>query len=182
MLLENLRKKMNSSFDSLLKDFGGLRTGRASVTILDNIMVEAYGNVVPLQQVGTVGAPEARLLTVQVWDSSLIKPTEIAIRNSPIGLSPVVDGSLIRIAVPDLSEERRKEICKLAGKYSEQARIAIRNIRRDGMEDIKKQEKNKEITEDIHKKLADNIQKLTDEFIKKIDTSLSVKEKEIMKV
>lgn len=182
MLLENLRKKMNSSFDSLLKDFGGLRTGRASVTILDNIMVEAYGNVVPLQQVGTVGAPEARLLTVQVWDSSLIKPTEIAIRNSPIGLSPVVDGSLIRIAVPDLSEERRKEICKLAGKYSEQARIAIRNIRRDGMEDIKKQEKNKEITEDIHKKLADDIQKLTDEFIKKIDTSLSVKEKEIMKV
>ncbi len=182
MLLENLRKKMNSSFDSLLKDFGGLRTGRASVTILDNIMVEAYGNVVPLQQVGTVGAPEARLLTVQVWDSSLIKPTEIAIRNSPIGLSPVVDGSLIRIAIPDLSEERRKEICKLAGKYSEQARIAIRNIRRDGMEDIKKQEKNKEITEDMHKKLADDVQKLTDEFIKKIDTSLSVKEKEIMKV
>jgi len=182
MLLENLRKKMNSSFDNLLKDFGGLRTGRASVTILDNITVEAYGNAVPLQQVGTVSAPEARLLTVQVWDSSLIKPTEIAIRNSPIGLSPVVDGTLIRIAIPDLSEERRKEICKLAGKYAEQCRISIRNIRRDGMEDIKKQEKNKEITEDVHKKLADDIQKLTDEFIKKIDTSLAVKEKEVMKV
>jgi len=182
MLLENLRKKMNASFDNLLKDFGSLRTGRASVTILDNIMVEAYGSMVPLQQVGTVSAPEARLLTIQVWDSSLIKPTEVAIRNSPIGLSPVVDGTLIRIAIPDLSEERRKEICKLAGKYAEQARISIRNIRREGMEDIKRQEKNKEITEDIHKKLADDIQKLTDEFIKKIDTSLSVKEKEVMKV
>lgn len=182
MLLENLRKKMNASFDSLLKDFSGLRTGRASVTILDNIMVEAYGNMVPLQQVGTVSVPDARMLTVQVWDSSLIKPTEIAIRNSPIGLSPVVDGLLIRIAIPDLSEERRKELCKLAGKYGEQAKIAIRNIRRDGMEEIKKQEKNKEINEDVHKKFADDIQKLTDELVKKIDTSLSVKEKEIMKV
>lgn len=181
-MLEELKKKMNSSFEKLLKDFGGLRTGRASVTILDNIMVDAYGSMVPLQQVGTISAPEARMLTVQVWDSSLIKPTEVAIRNSPVGLSPVVDGMLIRISIPDLSEERRKEICKLAGKYAEQARIAIRNIRREGMDDIRKQEKNKEITEDIHKKLSDDIQKLTDEFIKKVDISLDMKEKEIMKV
>jgi ribosome recycling factor len=145
-------------------------------------MVEAYGNMVPVQQVGTVSVPEARLLTVQVWDSSLIKPTEIAIRNSSLGLSPSVDGTLIRIAIPDLSEERRKEICKLAGKYAEQTRISIRNVRREGMDDIKRQEKNKEITEDVHKKLSEDIQKITDEFIKKIDASLAVKEKEIMKV
>lgn len=181
-MLEKLRKKMASSVESLLKDFGGLRTGRASVSLLDNVMVEAYGNMVPLQQVGTISAPEARLLTVQVWDSSLIKPTEIAIRNSSIGLSPMVDGQLIRIAVPELSEERRKEICKLAGKYAEQTKVAIRNVRREGMDDAKKQEKNKEITEDELKKLSDDIQKLTDEYVKKIDTALEVKEKEIMKV
>ncbi|MDR3180276.1 MAG: ribosome recycling factor [Holosporaceae bacterium] len=182
MLMENLRKKMSASFDNMLKDFGGLRTGRASATILDNIMVEAYGGMVPIQQVGTVSVPEARLITVQVWDISLLKPTEVAIRNSPVGLSPVVDGQLIRIAIPDLSEERRKEICRLAGKYAEQTRVAVRNVRREGMDDIKKQEKNKEISEDAHKKLADEIQKLTDEFIKKVDASLALKEKEIMKV
>ncbi len=181
-MLDNLKKKMNAAIDNLMRDFGSLRTGRASVTILDNIMVEAYGSMVPLQQVGTISAPEARLLTVQVWDSSLIKPTEVAIRNAPIGLSPMVDGQLIRISIPELSEERRKEICKLAGKYAEQTRIAIRNVRREGMDDAKKQEKNKEITEDQLKKLSDDIQKLTDEYIKKIDTALSVKEKEIMKV
>ncbi|MDR1375610.1 MAG: ribosome recycling factor [Holosporaceae bacterium] len=182
MLLENLRKKMNASLDNLLKDFGGLRTGRASVTILDNIMVEAYGSHVQLQQVGTISAPEAKMLTVQVWDSSLIKPTEIAIRNSPIGLNPVVDGPLIRINIPDLSEERRKEICRLAGKYAEQTRISMRNVRRDGMDDIKRQEKNKEITEDQSKRLSDEVQKLTDEFVKKVDASLEAKEQEIMKV
>ncbi|GHT91336.1 ribosome-recycling factor [Alphaproteobacteria bacterium] len=182
MLLESLKKKMIASYDNLLKDFGGLRTGRASAAILDNIMVEAYGNMVPIQQVGTVSVPEARLITVQVWDTSLLKPTEVAIRNSPIGLSPVVDSQLIRIAIPDLSEERRKEICKLAGKYAEQTKVSIRNVRREGMDDLKKKEKNKEITEDVHKKMADDIQKLTDEFIKKVDTSLALKEKEIMKV
>ena len=181
-MLEKLRKKMTASFENLLKDFSGLRTGRASVSILDSVMVEAYGSMVPLQQVGTVSAPEARLLTIQVWDSSLIKPTEIAIRNSSIGLSPMVDGQLIRIAVPELSEERRKEICKLAARYAEQTKVAIRNVRREGMDDAKKQEKNKEITEDELKKLSDNIQKLTDEYVKKIDAALEVKEKEIMKV
>ena len=181
-MLKKLKTKMTASFNNLLKDFGGLRTGRASVSILDNVMVEAYGSMVPLQQVGTVSAPEARLLTVQVWDTSLIKPTEIAIRNSSAGLSPMVDGQLIRIAIPELSEERRKEICKLASKYAEQAKVAIRNIRREGMDEAKRQEKNKEITEDQLKKLSDDIQKMTDEFVKKIDTSLDVKEKEIMKV
>jgi ribosome recycling factor len=182
MLLEDLRKRMNASFDSLLRDFGGLRTGRVSAQILDHVMVEAYGNKVPIHQVGTINTPEAKMLTIQVWDSSLIKPTEIAIRSSQLGLNPMVDGQLIRIAVPDLSEERRKEICKLAGKYAEQTRIAIRNIRRDGMDEVKKQEKNKEITEDQQKRSLDDIQKVTDEFIKKIDTSLSIKEKEVMKV
>ena len=181
-MLEKLRKKMTSSFENLLKDFGSLRTGRASVSLLDSVMVEAYGSMVPLQQVGTVSAPEARLLTIQVWDSSLIKPTEVAIRNSSIGLSPMVDGQLIRVAVPELSEERRKEICKLAAKYAEQTKVAIRNVRREGMDDAKKQEKNKEITEDELKKLSDDIQKLTDEYVKKIDAAFDVKEKEIMKV
>jgi ribosome recycling factor len=181
-MIENVKRKMNASFENLLKDFGGLRTGRASVTILDHIIVEAYGNKVPIQQVGTVSTPEARMLTVQIWDSSLIKPTEAAIRNSQLGLNPVVDGQLIRIAIPDLSEERRKEICKLAGKYAEQTRIAIRNIRRECMDEVKKQGKNKEITEDQQKKTLDDVQKITDEFVKKIDASLSLKEKEIMKV
>jgi len=181
-MLEKLRKKMTASFENLLKDFSGLRTGRASVSILDNVMVEAYGSMVPLQQVGTVSAPEARLLTVQVWDSSLIKPTEVAIRNSSTGLSPMVDGQLIRIAVPELSEERRKEICKLARKYAEQTKVAIRNVRREGMDDAKKQEKNKEITEDELKRLSDDIQKITDEYVKKVDAALEVKEKEIMRV
>lgn len=181
-MLDDLRKKMEASFDSLLRDFSGLRTGRASVSLLDNIMVEAYGNVVPLQQVGTITAPEARMLTVQVWDSSLVMPTAVAIRNSPIGLNPMVDGQLIRIPIPDLSEERRREICKLASKYAEQAKIAIRNIRRDGMDEAKKQEKNKEITEDELKGRTNDIQKLTDDFVKKIDSALEVKEKEIMKV
>jgi len=181
-MLEKLRKKMTASFENLLRDFSGLRTGRASVSILDSVMVEAYGSMVPLQQVGTVSAPEAKLLTVQVWDSSLIKPTEIAIRNSSIGLSPMVDGQLIRIAVPELSEERRKEICKMAARYAEQTKVAIRNVRREGMDDAKKQEKNKEITEDELRKLSDDIQKLTDEYVKKIDAALEVKEKEIMKV
>lgn len=182
MLLDNLRKKMNLSFENLIKEFGGLRTGRASVTLLDSIMVEAYGNMVPLQQVGTINAPESRLLTVQVWDSSLIKPVEVAIRNSPIGLSPVVEGQVIRISIPNLSEERRKEICKIASKFSEQTRVAIRNVRREGMETIKKQEKAKEITTDDAKRENESIQKLTDEFIKKIDNALDLKEKEIMKV
>lgn len=181
-MLDDLRRKMDASFDNLLRDFSGLRTGRASVSLLDNIMVEAYGNVVPLQQVGTITAPEARMLTVQVWDSSLVMPTAVAIRNSPIGLNPMVDGQLIRIPIPDLSEERRREICKLASKYAEQAKIAIRNIRRDGMDEAKKQEKNKEITEDELKGRTNDIQKLTDDFVKKIDSALEVKEKEIMKV
>lgn len=182
MSLDILRKKMNMSFENLIKEFGGLRTGRASVTLLDSIMVEAYGNMVPLQQVGTINAPEPRLLTVQVWDSSLIKPVEVAIRNAPIGLSPVVEGQVIRISIPNLSEERRKEICKIAAKYAEQTRVAIRNIRRDGMDTIKKQEKSKELTQDSAKKENEAIQKLTDEFIKKIDTALEIKEKEILKV
>ncbi|MDR1362122.1 MAG: ribosome recycling factor [Holosporaceae bacterium] len=180
--MENLRKKMAVCLEGLLKDFGGLRTGRASVSFLDNIMVEAYGGAVQLQQVGTINVPEARLITIQVWDKSLLKPTESAIRNSNMGLNPVVDGQLIRIVIPELSEERRREICKLASKYAEQTRISVRNIRRDGMDDLKKREKAKEITEDDGKKMSDDIQKLTNEFTAKVDSCLEQKEQEIMKV
>jgi ribosome recycling factor len=137
---------------------------------------------VPIDQIGTINVPEARQLTVQVWDTSLIKAAETAIRNVPIGLNPIVDGLLIRVPIPDLNEERRQEICKLARKYAEQSKISVRNVRRDGMDEIKKQEKDKEITEDGFKKISDDIQKLTDEFVKKIDTAFSVKEKEIMKL
>lgn len=182
MLFDELRKKMSVSLDGLLKDFCSLRAGRASVNILDSVMVEAYGGIVPLQQVGAVNVLDAKMLTVQVWDASLVKAVELAIRNAPIGLNPVTEGALIRIAVPPLSEERRKEICKLAEKYAERSRVVVRNIRREGMEYIKRQEKAKEITEDEHKKAADDIQRLTDEFVKKIDDALEVKEKDIMKV
>ncbi len=181
-MLEKLKKKMNDSLNCLLKDYGTLRTGRASMSLLDDIYVEAYGSKVPLQQVGTISVPEARLITIQVWDSGLIKPAEIAIRNSPMGLSPVVDGQIIRISIPELSEERRKEICKLASKYAEQAKVSVRNVRREGMTDLKKMESNKEISEDEQKRLSNEVQKLTDEFVQKIDSALSVKEKEIMKV
>ncbi len=175
----DIKRRMDGALDSLQKEFAGLRTGRASVSLLDPVVVELYGSKMPLNQVGTVSAPESRMLNVQVWDSSAVSSVEKAIRNSGLGLNPMPDGNNIRIPVPDLTEERRKELVKVAGKYSESARIAVRNVRKDGMDAIKKMDG---ISEDDVKRFSDEVQKMTDDIVKKIDALLSDKEKDIMKV
>jgi ribosome recycling factor len=180
--INDLRRRMNGAMDVFRKELAGLRTGRASVSLLEPIHVEAYGNAMPLNQVGTVGVPEPRLLTVQVWDKSLVKAVEKAIREANLGLNPMVDGQLIRVPVPSLTEERRKELIKVAHKYAEQARVAVRNVRRDGMDALKHLEKDGKVTEDEHRKRGDEIQKLTDEYIKKVDEALATKEKDIAHV
>jgi len=175
MNLDQTKQRMEGSIDALRKEFSGLRTGRASVNLLDSVHVEAYGSASPINQVGTVNAPEPRLLTVQVWDKSLVKNVEKAIRDAGLGLNPQPDGQLIRIPLPELSQERRQELVKIAGKYSEQARVSVRNVRRDAMDAVKKEK----LPEDESKGMNDKIQKLTDEYIKKIDELLESKEKEI---
>lgn len=180
--LADIARRMDGALEALSREFSGLRTGRASVNLLDPISVEAYGSQMPLNQVGTVSAPEARLLTVQIWDQSLVKATEKAIMESELGLNPQTEGNLIRIPIPDLSEERRTELKKVAGKYAEQGKIAIRNVRRDGMDTLKQMERDGEISQDEHKGQADEIQKLTDSRIAQIDASLESKEVEIMQV
>lgn len=181
-IVSEAKKRMTSAFDVVHKDFSGLRTGRASVNLLESVTVEAYGSRVPINQVGNVSVAEPRLLTVSVWDSGLTISVEKAIREAGLGLNPSSAGTLIRVPLPELSEERRKELVKVAGKYAEQGRVAIRNIRRDHMDQIKAKEKKGEISEDDSHRLGDEIQKTTDEFIKKIDEALSHKEKEIMQV
>ena len=180
--LKELEKRMNSAMDALKKEFTGLRTGRASVNLLDPVQVEAYGQRMPLNQVGTVSAPEPRLLTVSVWDKSLVTPTAKAIRDSGLGLNPAPDGQLIRIPIPELTAERRNELAKLAHKYAEQGRVAVRNVRRDGMESLKKAEKDHKISQDEHRQKSDEVQKLTDRYVKQVDDSLAHKEKEIKTV
>lgn len=180
--LKDLRRRMEGAVDKLKDDFGGLRTGRASTAMLEPVVVEVYGSKMPLNQVASVSVPESRLLSVSVWDSSNVKAVEKAIANSGLGLNPQPEGNLIRVPVPELNEERRKELTKVAGQYAEQCRIAIRNVRRDGMEALKQQEKDKEISEDEHKRYADDVQKLTDDSIKQVDETLSEKEKDIMTV
>lgn len=179
---ENTKSRMEKSVETLKTDFGGLRAGRAHASLLDGIMVEAYGNMTPIAQVGTVSVPDARCLSVSVWDRGLAKAVEKAIRESDLGLNPVSDGQLIRIPIPPLSEERRKELVKVAGKYAEQGKVAIRNIRRDALDGIKKLKKDNVISEDEEKRFETEIQKFTDEFIKKIDEALAQKEKDIMQV
>jgi ribosome recycling factor len=181
-LIRDLKKRMDGALDSLKRDFGGLRTGRASVSLLEPIVVEAYGAAMPLPQVGTIGVPEPRMITVQVWDRKLVGAVERAVRDGGLGLNPSSDGNLVRVPIPPLSEERRAELAKVAGKYAEQARVAIRNVRRDGMEQLKKMEKDHDISEDDHRRRADEIQKLTDEHIKQVDDGLAGKEAEIMQV
>ncbi|WP_221930867.1 ribosome recycling factor [Telmatospirillum sp. J64-1] len=173
---------MDNTVEVLKKEFGGLRTGRASTSLLEPVMVDAYGSSMPITQVGTIGVPEPRMLTVQVWDKGLVKATEKAIRDSGLGLNPSTDGQIIRVPIPALNEERRVELTKIAGKYAEQARVAVRNVRRDGMDTLKKMEKDSVISQDEQRKYADEIQALTDETIKKIDDALAQKEKEIMQV
>lgn len=176
------KERMDKTLDSLKADFGGLRAGRAHVSLLDGIMVEAYGSMTPLSQVGTISVPDARTLSVSVWDRSLAKAVEKAIMESDLGLNPASDGQLIRIPIPPLSEERRKELLKVAGKYAENNKVAIRNIRRDALDDVKKLKKDNAISEDDEKRFENEIQKLTDDSIKKIDEMMSQKEKDIMQV
>src|SRR5262250_533077 len=173
-----LSRRMKGAIDTLKHEFAGLRTGRASPGLLDPVRVEAYGNAVPINQVGTISTPEPRLLTLQVWDKSLVKVVDKAIRDAGLGLNPQVDGQLLRIPVPELNEDRRKELAKMASKYAEQARIAVRNVRRDGMEILKKLEKDHKIGQDEHHDKGDELQKLTDANIKDIDAALHGKEQE----
>lgn len=176
----DLQRRMHGAVEALKHDLGGLRTGRASTTLLDPVVVEVYGAHMPLAQVGTVSAPEPRMLSVQVWDRSNVGLVEKAIRSAGLGLNPITDGQTIRLPIPDLTEERRKELAKLAGQYAEKARIAARNVRRDGMDNIKQDEKKGEISQDDQKKLESEVQKMTDETIAEIDAAASSKEKEIL--
>jgi len=180
--MNDLGRRMDGAVQVLRKEFSGLRTGRASTGLLDPLTVEAYGSQMPMSQVGTVGVPEPRMLTVQVWDKSLVAAAERAIRESDLGLNPQTDGNLIRVPIPELSEERRVELTKVAGRYAEQARVAIRNVRRDGMDSLKRMEKDSEISKDEHRDRGVEIQKLTDGHVATIDTLLADKEKEIMQV
>ncbi|HUN45187.1 MAG TPA: ribosome recycling factor [Stellaceae bacterium] len=173
---------MDGAIDTLKKEFAGLRTGRASPSLLEPVVVDAYGSKMPLNQVGTVSAPEPRMLVVQVWDRGLSKAVDAAIREAGLGLNPQSEGQVIRVPIPPLSEERRKELIKVAHKYAEQTRVSVRNVRRDGLEDLKKREKSREINQDQHRKLDKDVQSLTDDTIKKIDEALAQKEKEVLQV
>jgi len=176
----DLQRRMHGAVEVLKHDLGGLRTGRASTALLEPVQVEVYGAHMPLNQCATISVPEPRLITVQVWDKGNVGPIEKAIRSAGLGLNPITDGQLIRLPIPDLTEERRKELAKLAGQYAEKARIAVRNVRRDGMDHLKVDEKKHEISEDERKRLETEVQKLTDETIKEVDEAAHAKEQEIL--
>ncbi len=178
----DIQRRMNGAVETLTKEFAGLRTGRASASLLDPVTVEVYGTRMPINQIGTVNVPEPRLISVQVWDNSNVRAVEKAIREAGLGLNPQIEGTLLRIPIPDLNQERRAELSKIAGKYAEAARVSVRNVRRDGMDALKKLEKDGKMSEDDQKKKADEVQKMTDETIKKIDKILADKEKDIMTV
>ncbi|MHA1567396.1 MAG: ribosome recycling factor [Alphaproteobacteria bacterium] len=180
--MKDLARRMHGACDVLRKEFTGLRTGRASAGLLEAITVDAYGARMPINQVSSISVPEPRMLTVQVWDNGMIKAVEKAIRESELGLNPQPDGALIRVPIPELSEERRVELSKVAGRYAEQARVAVRNVRRDGMDSLKRLEKDGDIPKDEQRDRGEEIQTLTDKSIKEIDDMLAVKEKEIMQV
>jgi len=180
--LKELEKRMHGAMDALKKELGGLRTGRASVNLLDPVMVDAYGQRMPLNQVGTVSAPEPRLLAVNVWDKGLVVSVAKAIREAGLGLNPSPDGQLVRVPIPELTAERRAELAKLAHKYAEHGRVAVRNVRRDGMESLKKLEKDHKISQDEQRQKSDEVQKLTDRYVKQVDEVLAHKEKEITTV
>jgi ribosome recycling factor len=176
----DVERRMQGAVDALKHDLGGLRTGRANVTLLDPVQVEVYGTMMPLNQVATVSAPEPRMLSVQVWDRANVIAVEKGIARAGLGLNPSVDGQTLRLPIPDLTEERRRELAKLAGQYAEKARVAIRNVRRDGMEMLKEDEKKKEISEDDRKRKEEEVQKLTDQYVKQADDATAQKEKEIL--
>jgi ribosome recycling factor len=173
---------MDKAVIALKDEFGGLRTGRASASLLEPVMVEAYGASVPLNQVGAISVPEPRMITVSVWDKTMVGPVEKAIRSAGLGLNPLTDGMMLRVPIPPLTEERRKDLAKLAGKYAEQQRVAVRNVRREAMEELKKLEKDGEISQDEMKRSGDEVQGFTDQAIKRVDEALKVKEQEIMQV
>lgn len=176
----DLERRMKGAVESLKGDLSGLRTGRANTSLLDPVTVEVYGAHMPLSQVATVSAPEPRMLSVQVWDRSNVTPVEKAIRSAGLGLNPIVDGQTLRLPIPDLTAERRKELAKLAGQYAEKARVAARNVRRDGMDQLKTDEKKGEMSEDDRKRSETEVQKLTDSTIADIDAAVAAKEKEIL--
>lgn len=180
--MNDLNRRMDGAVDALKHEFGGLRTGRASASLLDPVMVDAYGTPTPISQVGTVNVPEPRMISVQVWDQGMVPAVEKAIREAGLGLNPIGDKNLVRVPIPDLNEERRKELTKVAAKYAEQARISIRNVRRDGMEAIKKMEKEAHLSQDEARKASQDIQDVTDKHIKKVDAMLAEKEKDILSV
>lgn len=176
----DLERRMAGAVDSLKSDLAGLRTGRANTGLLDPVTVEVYGSHMPLNQVASVSVPEPRMLSVQVWDKSNVGPVEKAIRSAGLGLNPITDGQTLRLPIPEMTQERRKELSKLAGQYAEKARVAVRNVRRDGMDHLKQDENKKEISEDDRKRLEAEVQKLTDARIAEIDAAASAKEKEIL--
>jgi ribosome recycling factor len=176
----DVERRMAGAVESLKGDFSGLRTGRANTALLDPVVVEVYGSMMPLNQVATVNAPEPRMLSVQVWDKANVTAVEKGIAHANLGLNPMIDGQTLRLPIPDLTEERRRELAKLAGQYAEKAKIAIRNVRRDAMESLKEDEKKKDISEDEHKRLGDEVQKLTDKHIADVDAAAEHKIKEIM--
>jgi len=178
---DDLERRMKGALDSLRQEFQTLRTGRASASMLDAVTVEAYGSQTPINQVGTVNVPEPRMITLNVWDKGLVGAVEKALRNSGLGINPVVDGTILRLPIPELNEERRRELTKVAGQYAETARIAIRNVRRDGMDQIKKA-RAAGMSEDDQKMWSDEIQSLTDTYIKKVDGAVETKQEEIMQV
>ncbi len=176
----DVNRRMHGALENLKHDLAGLRTGRASTALLDPIQVEVYGANMPINQVATVSVPEPRMISVQVWDRSNISAVEKAIRNAGLGINPITDGQMIRLPIPDLTEERRKELAKLASQYAEKARVAVRNVRRDAMDALKADEKKKDISEDEHKRLDTEVQKMTDDTIKEIDAVAHAKEQEIL--
>lgn len=176
----DLERRMAGALESLKGDLSGLRTGRANIALLDPVTVEVYGAHMPLNQVATVSAPEPRMLSIQVWDKSNVGPVDKAVRSAGLGLNPIVDGQTLRLPIPDLTQERRKELAKLASQYAEKARVAVRNVRRDGMDNLKTDEKKGEISEDERKRKETEVQKLTDASIADIDATTAAKEKEIL--
>ncbi|MFN4112811.1 MAG: ribosome recycling factor [Sphingomonadaceae bacterium] len=176
----DIERRMQGAVDSLKSDLGGLRTGRANTALLDPVVCEVYGAMMPLSQVATVSAPDPRMLSVQVWDKSNMTAVEKGIAKANLGLNPMIDGQTLRLPLPDLTQDRRKELAKLAGEYGEKAKIAIRNVRRDGMESLKDDEKKKEISEDDRKRSEDDVQKLTDKYVADIDAAVAAKVKEIL--
>jgi ribosome recycling factor len=181
-LLKDLRRRMDGAIEVLRKEFGGLRTGRASASLLEPVTVPAYGGTAPLNQLANISVPEPRMITVQVWDRAMVKAVDKAIREAGLGLNPQTEGQTIRVPIPDLNEERRRELTRVSAKYAEQARVAVRNVRRDGIEALKRREKEADISQDQQRKLQQEIQHLTDGYIGRIDEALAQKDREILQV